>query len=363
MSPGTRRRQALRGAVGKCRFPLLALLLTSLLGLAWPVPAVDAQAAPAPPRPLLLIGGTFVGNDFAGFGGIWSWDQVKEWLADEGGYDLTPDSDNRDLLLVGEMPRQGTRPPNWDLRPADIPEWPDFVGLLGLFELSTAGLVPMHDSVDSVKGQIAFASALAGGGEIDVIAHSQGAAIVRGAIRELVEEGSDNPVRSMISLGGGNYGGSTHGPEFALFSPDIVADCRDDGWLPVCPDIIRRGFPSGIPNPDNPDPALHATGFYPWLNGAGGGGPLPGLGSTTTYFNIFSRRWAADRPDETHAAEVIPLFPARLPWTNWNVQDFCDDPGDDPVYPVHHNEEWGNPATQELMLAALGIRAADPGVC
>jgi hypothetical protein len=361
----------------RTRFTLVTLIIAGLLGLASSVSPAAAQQVAAPARPLLLIGGTFVGQDSRGYldpatGAVIvaGWADVVRWLQNEGGY---REGEN---LFIGEMKRQVAVPPGWTQ-----PEWDQFVATLASYGGTTAGLAPMAESVTQVKNLIYFYSTGLGT-KIDVIGHSQAGPVIRAAIKQIEQENpSLDPVHTMISLGGANYGITTQAPEFQLdigipilefwanlFTEVTMADCRDTGWLPVCPDIIRhRGgpvtSPPVIPDPNNPDPSLYQTAFFPNLNSAAGVGPVPG---GTTYHHLYSYIFAGDgglSDVETQASEAIELFPNRPNVRNQSVQAFCQDPFELRGYVLHHINEWVDPAMREMMLGALGVRAANPNVC
>jgi hypothetical protein len=274
--------------------------------------------------------------------------------------------------------------------------WNEFVQVIegpdgpGGLDGSTVGLADMNTSVQAVRSQILLVWAATGGQQIDVAAHSQGAPVVRAAIRQLEAEataedqdgdgvaGHHDIVHTMVSLGGADYGISVTAPEswpagWGWYSESVLRDCRKDGWLPVCPDIIRdyADATGGLylrPNPYDPGSAgdpfnqdhpywglIHKTAFYPNLNALTGDGPTPG---NTIYHHLYTEN------DPTAAVagndgERIELHDDGPNVENRSVQDFCGDPG----YLVDHVGEWLDPAMQELVLDALGIRAADPAAC
>jgi hypothetical protein len=216
--------------------------------------------------------------------------------------------------------------------------------------------------------------------QIDVIAHSQAAAIVRFAIRTLAEQGI-YPVNLLISLGGGNYGISVTSQEFntAILGAAVnerysgllrrlvaqiagaagLATCRATGFLPVCRDIVRAPG-TAAPDPANPDPTLYATDFYKILNDRSPGtvGPVPG---PTNYVHLYSRNFLDYSPPNLDTAEAIELYDADGPGNrviNKNVQSLCG-----PNYGVHHVREWVEPPTRALMLQYLGFGTATAASC
>lgn len=66
MSLTIRRQLNPRRTFKKCCSLLITMLVASLLGVTSSTPAAEAQQPPTPQRPLLLIGGTFVGTEFEG---------------------------------------------------------------------------------------------------------------------------------------------------------------------------------------------------------------------------------------------------------------------------------------------------------
>lgn len=406
------------------RLSLVVLIIGALCGVATsPAEPAAAQTTSAPDRPLVVIGGTFADSSFTGYdsdldyeGGfdrdgdgsvegeidVGGWPDVSEWLEGHGYV-------SGETLFVGQMAELSAPPPNWSSSPLAVGwcgdhwqwngnrwvwtgpcngwTWDEFVQVVegpdgpGGLGGSTAGLVDMNTSVQAVKTQLQFYWAITGGQQIDVAAHSQGAAITRAAIKQLEAEataedqdgdpemGNHDIVHTMISLGGAHYGIPVASPEFRIpffswYSTAVVRDCRNDGWLPVCPHIVRDySDPAGVylqPNPYNPDnpdwDVIHRTPFYPDLNALTGSGPTPG---NTRYYHVYSNVFTPGGGVELYAPETIELHDDGNT-DNWLVQGWCTDT----THAVHHVAEWVEPATQEMILAALQGRTPDlDGIC
>jgi Palmitoyl protein thioesterase len=384
------------------RLSLVMLIVSGLLGVASsPTEPAGAQA-PTPPRPLILIGGTFVGEDFDHFDWdhdldpgtppivVKGWWDTKAWLESEGGY-----TDGEDLFVI-EMKRQVAEPAGWNWE--GFPyfySWPAFVADVEATGGSTAGLAPMQESVDQVKSEI-VARAADAGGPVDIAAHSQSAVIARAAIRQLESDSStanDGLVRTLVSLGGPQYGIAVDAPEFqpgdTLFIQAVAEmgtrNCRNTAWLPVCRDLVRNwsDFPPSpgfLPEPDwqlpDPyDPRRDDAYYDPWtnlyvdtpndffigLNDLSGVGPVPRATASvnpTRYFHIYSRNFDGNPSSyEDHtASETIELYdPGLANVQNRSAQGLCGS-----GYAVDHVLEWQDPATRKLMSYALGFDTESP---
>lgn len=393
--------------------PLIAAALVLLSGLGFTAPQpVDAQA-PVPPRPLILIGGTFVHQGFQGYCDPTSgrcvpgWDSTVRFLEDNGGYRQGTN------LFIGEMAHQVDRPPGWD----DIPweeedpaeddrlTWDEFRAAVAATGASTAGLARAQSSVDYVIAQINFVRAFCGCPQVDIAAHSQGGVIARAAVRQLAAAG-DDAVARLVTLGTPHYGASANS---VIFDPNVsplvdafamyaIERCRESDLLPMCRDIFLEppsstNFPvtftpigtdneNPVINPPNPPrydpdrcvrdiigwppappdqcapslPFRFHTGhnFIPNLNASGGVGPVP---SGTTFYNLYSRDHDGGgvSPTERLILEQLRLFPGRPNVHNWNYQDVVQCSTGLPNYPLHHNDEWADPAGRILLAEALDI--------
>lgn len=255
-------------------------------------------------------------------------------------------------------------PAGWASRPWPLSDytWPEFLAEIASTGGSSAGMTSMQESVDKIREEIHNLS-LIFGTDIDVVAHSQAAAIARAAIRELAEDPTrDNPVHTMISLGGQNYGASSFAPEFeldfiggSLISAVYMAGCRDNQWFDVCPDIIRF-LSLQQPDSNNPDPGLHKTSFFPDLNAPGPAGPVP---QDTQFVHLYSSIFDATDGEEEQAGENVELFSNQPNTTNLSVQEFCEPFRTEP-YALHHNAEWVDDAMRVMVGFVLGF-GATPG--
>jgi pimeloyl-ACP methyl ester carboxylesterase len=387
--PGRRRRIGSR----RRRSALAILLAGALLGLvASPAEPAGAQT-PTPARPLILIGGTFTPVDFQGYGDAPSWDDIVDWLETEGGY--TKDAD----LFVAELRRlpqesnpAAGAPPNWGSRHWAVPQWPAFVDMLHQYNVSTAGLAPMQESVNWVKALVTLLSALHGGSQVDVVGHSQGGFVARAAVRQMQQDGdpaNDDLVHTLVALGAPSYGipqevepAAVGLNNFGLFGElgadplveEIFADCREDAWLPICADIFRRHsdwpFDWRIPNPEDPDDStypgtppyedwdlLFVTSTLPDLNALTGVGPTPG---PTDYYNLHSVNYPGlTAAEDARLAEPVLYSPSGSNVWNWTPQNLCG-----ASYEVSHTSEFGNPGMRSLMGYALGFKpATEPPDC
>jgi hypothetical protein len=368
---------------------VISLLLVAV-GLAAPAPAsADAQPAPAPPRPLLLIGGTFVHQ---GYG---NWGSILDWFASRGGYE--PNANNQRAVWVGQMCRDtgddpydfarcGTtdpeEPEGWVEEDA-IP-WDDFVAALNGFGFSTAGLSEMDKSVEYVMTQINILRAATGASQIDVVAHSQGGTIARAAVRRLKEANPSlpSPVRRLVMLGAPQYGASPTAPLYDLiphaFLPGFMTKCRDEGRLPMCPDMFLTGDGATVGaasetpllNPLRYEgtngaviPFTHRAGFtfFSELNSSSGVGPTP---SDVSFTHLYTRDYngGSIEPRERLIIEQMRLFPNQPNVANVNYQDVCALEGV-PNYPLHHNDEFTAPTSHALIALALGFPYDEPAAC
>lgn len=393
------RRLSRRGWPRRITLVILAVLVAAASSLTSAVsapPAAQAQT-PVPPRPLILIGGTFTPVDFAGTGDAPSWDSIiGDWLGPEGGY---TEGVNLHVWELKRLPT-GTPPPNWANRHAALAdvEWADFLQLLQSANVSTAGLVPMIESVVQIRNGLNVIASQ--GQQVDIVGHSQGGFAARAAIRQLKEDGvtwNDNVVNRLVMLGSPHYGVATEQePEvfglnfFGLFGElvegladqtieDILAHCRDNGWLPLCPDLFRRhsDFEIGsandwrIPNPANPSDStfpgtppyeawdtLYVTPYFQLLNHPDGVGPTPG---PTSYYNLHSVNY----PGTTTAQDARIAEPALWsPPGSTNVQNWTPQAACGSSYEVSHTSEWGNSAMRSLMGYALGFKPlSEPVEC
>ena len=171
-----------------------------------------SSAAAQDHRPLLLIGGTLVPQDFTGSSFrvppssvlvyIEGWRELIDgYLVGELGY-------QPNQIYRTELARQETEPPNWRNRSLtyQMYSWTYVKQTLQDNGLSTAGLGSMSASVAQVALAIDAVLAQTGAAQIDVAGHSQGGVVARAAVRYGVEHGlfsADqvrNPSRSLAPL-------------------------------------------------------------------------------------------------------------------------------------------------------------------
>jgi pimeloyl-ACP methyl ester carboxylesterase len=362
-------------------------MLAATVFLVVATPGRPSRVAAQEYRPVLLIGGTLVPQDFSGSSFrvppngvlvyIEGWRElIDDWLVGELGYFPSE-------IYRTELARQESEPPNWSLRPPlyESYSWDIVKQTLADNGLSTAGLGSMNASVVQVAGAIDAVLAHTGAAQIDVIGHSQSGVIARAAVRYGVEHGlfTAQEVRKVISLGGVHYGIPTVSPELfgsfgwmaavaGWFTSSFLENCRDRNLIPVCSDIIRTGnsatrglinigaeqtlqnpfgywSPSGRVNFSY----VSSASFYPYYNVPSS---LMVLGPTQ-YVHVYSRNY--DGGTIGLAEQAIPER-HRLPTqygnvTNINLQDVCGKPG----LQSHHNLEWQDPTVRTVLAHELGF--------
>jgi hypothetical protein len=406
------RSQGKRRLLGRWQAVVITQLVFGLISLT--SSARPAQAAPPPPdRPLLLIGGTFMGKtDRSGYSfdadpakEVKGWDDVVAWLKVKHSY-VEYEVDNPDAhessLFIGEMRRQETQPGGWqDIPYSYLPTlrtrydvnpkngnlgWEEFKTMVSDMGGTTAGMARMSESTDDVINQIIIASD-GFNRKIDLVAHSQAAAIARRALQVIAAEYGEFPVVNFISLGGGNYGLGVTSPEFnyslltsgvnggfaTLFSWIVSRElgayglsyCRDNGFLPVCSDIVR--YHSYPPTDDlKPDPYrpynpdwkdLYPSDFYLDLNGYYHQDPLPGASTgETKYVHLYTKRYKDYQAEVKNSVETLELFPTTANVVNRSIQSVCEAPnGPRASFGVHHVKEWTDWGMRALIGEYLGF--------
>jgi pimeloyl-ACP methyl ester carboxylesterase len=405
------RRGAAARVVASVAGALASLLVAVAVGVVAPAPAsARAQQAPVPVRPVLLIGGTFVGQEHAD----WTDDpnvpgdpDIVGWLGERGGYQLN--ATNQRGVWVGQLCRDtgdqpydfarcGTttpaQPTNWqDVVIINDPHNPDddmpcnwdcFRFILAGIGSSTAGLSQMEKSVQYVMDQINLVRLTTGSSQIDIVAHSQGGTIARAAVRRLKEANPSAPgaVRRLVMLGTPQYGSSPDAPLFdildLLVGNGFMATCRDERRLPMCPDMFLTGSsatvgaqseipvtnPLGYTGTNGATiPFTHRPGFtfFNSLNASTGVGATP---SDTQFYNLYTRDYEGDGVGEGERliVEQINLFPGRPNVTNTNFQDVCALAGVT-NFGLHHNAELVDPTSRAVVALALGFPYTEPAAC